>query len=418
MKNNQTRELLYDYARGVLSDQERALVEKMLSNSEELRKELKNVQLYYAMIESVEPVSVPGNFLNKVHRRIESSQKKPLFSWLQLPSHIKLPMEFAGILATVVLVVFIFIPELGKKNFSGYEPISPESEAPSIINKPVESTTNENKYTDENRLKTKRMDDENIFEKQRTIIESVKKPDIVPKEEVMTPKPALRSSPHEYPVVQLPSENKNDLKAGIVAAQPPTAEVSIPASAPESQNIPEPEQQAKKQEDAPAPVVAPSAVSDIITTNEITNEFENAATQVERKKERQSTVIDDEETDMHTEEIKRKIVELESKRLKLRRPAGKSSSSDAAYQSHSAKKDASEVYVDAEALMIKYGIKWSVKESLPGTKIYSARGTPKSVNLFLKEIKGKLNVNLIRIVPEDYSKTADSVIVEFKAYKR
>jgi hypothetical protein len=126
------------------------------------------------------------------------------------------------------------------------------------------------------------------------------------------------------------------------------------------------------------------------------------------------------EDQMRTNEIRRKIVELESKRAKLRSlPLSKSSSSDEAlYKSRSVKEDASDVYVDAEALMMKYELKWTVKESLPGTKIYSARGTPKSVDRFLKEIKGKLNVNLIRIIPEDYSRAVESVIVEFKTYKR
>lgn len=56
-------------------------------------------------LKSLEKVKAPADFVDQLHARIE---KKNIWQKIFLPLHIKLPLELAGTLVTVLLVLFIY----------------------------------------------------------------------------------------------------------------------------------------------------------------------------------------------------------------------------------------------------------------------------------------------------------------------
>ena len=120
MKTEEIRDLLYDYARGVLPVEQTASVEEHLKCSDDLRKELKRITSYYEGIDAADPVIVPADFLNNVHTRIKSSSSKSFLEKLFFPLHVKIPLELTGVFATVTFVVVLLIPQLEKKNVIDY----------------------------------------------------------------------------------------------------------------------------------------------------------------------------------------------------------------------------------------------------------------------------------------------------------
>lgn len=109
------KDLLYDYVRGKLSELQRAHIEKCLSQSEELRKELEQVKSYYTSIDALEPVEVPDTFLESVKNKIDSTVSVSIFQKIFFPLYIKVPAELAGVAATIMLVVYFFIPRFTDK---------------------------------------------------------------------------------------------------------------------------------------------------------------------------------------------------------------------------------------------------------------------------------------------------------------
>jgi hypothetical protein len=112
MTDNELIELLPDYIRGQLDDATESEIKTRLEISEELRMALDRARRYIDSLEALEPALASDNFLREVHERIEARQR--VFNLLFRPFHIKLPVELAGIAATVILVVFMFNPFSGK----------------------------------------------------------------------------------------------------------------------------------------------------------------------------------------------------------------------------------------------------------------------------------------------------------------
>jgi competence protein ComGC len=126
MKSENNKNLLYDYVNGLLSDNEKTEFEKQLALSVDLQNDLKRVRQYYSLVKSSEQSVVPRNFIDNVHRKAGifnelpdngvshvNLQKKHVGNDF-LKSRLKrwFPIEIAGVLATVVILVFIFIPNV------------------------------------------------------------------------------------------------------------------------------------------------------------------------------------------------------------------------------------------------------------------------------------------------------------------
>ncbi len=61
MKYNEIRELLPDYVRGMLNEKEAANIEKLIANSESLKRECEELRVYYESINALEPVKASEN---------------------------------------------------------------------------------------------------------------------------------------------------------------------------------------------------------------------------------------------------------------------------------------------------------------------------------------------------------------------
>src|SRR5512133_2878086 len=77
MKSENSKNLLYDYVNGLLSDDEMAEFEKQLARSVDLQNELKRVKQYYSLVKESEQSAVPRDFIDKVHQKIGNFNDLP-----------------------------------------------------------------------------------------------------------------------------------------------------------------------------------------------------------------------------------------------------------------------------------------------------------------------------------------------------
>jgi len=111
MDINNIKEMLPDYIRGLLSEEDSSAVKKQLDESEALRREYESLRSYYQAIDSLKQAKAPDTFLDKVHDRIDAKTARGgLFQSLFFPLHVKLPLEFAGVALTIVLLVLVYNP--------------------------------------------------------------------------------------------------------------------------------------------------------------------------------------------------------------------------------------------------------------------------------------------------------------------
>ncbi len=111
MNDNEIRELLPDYVCDLLNKEESAKIDKLIQNSDSLRKECEELRSYFNSIKTLKPVKAPNNFLNNVQNRIVvTSPLTKVVHKLFHPLQIKIPIELAGLAATVVVVALIFNP--------------------------------------------------------------------------------------------------------------------------------------------------------------------------------------------------------------------------------------------------------------------------------------------------------------------
>jgi hypothetical protein len=112
MVSEDIRGMIPDYVRGLLAPEEAQVVANALSSNPELIKEVEAAQRYYSVLNQLPEPDVPPDFLERINKRID---QKP---WLQnaidllfKPFFPKIPLEFAGVAACLIIVVIIFRPE-------------------------------------------------------------------------------------------------------------------------------------------------------------------------------------------------------------------------------------------------------------------------------------------------------------------
>jgi hypothetical protein len=104
----QVLKLLSEYADGLLDPASRARVEEHLSACESCSAEWKALVEVIDGIGKMERVKAPVKFLEGIHARIEKrSLARRIAGIFQLPRYMKVPMEVAGVIAAVLLVVLI-----------------------------------------------------------------------------------------------------------------------------------------------------------------------------------------------------------------------------------------------------------------------------------------------------------------------
>ena len=112
MTDRELQQLLPDYVTGRLNPKLRRLIEQRCAASDELRLSLEAARQYNDALNAVDEIRAPGDFLDKVHRRIE--QPKGLLTPLFSPARRRLPVEFAGVIVTALLLIVLFNPFSGR----------------------------------------------------------------------------------------------------------------------------------------------------------------------------------------------------------------------------------------------------------------------------------------------------------------
>jgi|GEM_PF-4060849 hypothetical protein len=113
MNENEAKEMLYDYAKNRLTPEQAKAVESALASSESLAKELARIRAYYAALDGMEPVRASNDFLDKVHKRIESrTGARGLAGLLFFPLRVKLPLELLGVGVAALVVLLVFVPRM------------------------------------------------------------------------------------------------------------------------------------------------------------------------------------------------------------------------------------------------------------------------------------------------------------------
>ncbi len=103
------KELLSDYIDGALDPQARAIVEEHLPGCEGCREELMSLKTLIQELSSLDAVKAPSDFLEKVHERVERrSRFLKIIRMFFVPMRIKIPLQFATVAATAVLVFIVF----------------------------------------------------------------------------------------------------------------------------------------------------------------------------------------------------------------------------------------------------------------------------------------------------------------------
>ncbi len=111
MDKDTQKTLLADYVRGRCTPEQVAQVGKMLAQSEELRNECAALRDYYQALDTIPKPQAPDTFLESVKTRIqEPSPMSKVFKRLFHPLPIKIPLEIAGLTATIILVILIYNP--------------------------------------------------------------------------------------------------------------------------------------------------------------------------------------------------------------------------------------------------------------------------------------------------------------------
>jgi hypothetical protein len=126
MVSEEIRGMIPDYVRGLLPPEEAQVVANALSTIPMLAKELDAAKRYYTVLNQLPESDVPVDFLDRINRRIDH---KP---WIQniidlffKPFFPKIPLEFAGLAACLVVVVVMLKPELA---------LHQKTELPLVIN--------------------------------------------------------------------------------------------------------------------------------------------------------------------------------------------------------------------------------------------------------------------------------------------
>jgi len=109
MECGKIRELLSEYIDDILDDPKKALVEDHLSTCRVCKEELASLRAVVNELSSLESVEAPGDFLEKLHERMESRVTfAKVMRMLFVPIRIKIPLEFATAAAVAILILTLW----------------------------------------------------------------------------------------------------------------------------------------------------------------------------------------------------------------------------------------------------------------------------------------------------------------------
>jgi hypothetical protein len=103
------KELLSEYIDQILDFKTNEIIKEHLSSCKMCSEELSALESCIRNVSSLKQVQAPEDFLQRVHERIERRfEFEKIMRKLFIPPKVKIPLEFAGVLATVVLVIMVY----------------------------------------------------------------------------------------------------------------------------------------------------------------------------------------------------------------------------------------------------------------------------------------------------------------------
>ncbi|MFC1576273.1 zf-HC2 domain-containing protein [Candidatus Omnitrophota bacterium] len=108
MKCSDIKKMLAEYIDGTLTESNKALVEAHVASCKMCAEEVAFLKTYIKEAGSLEKMKAPADFLEKVHERLERRFSfEKLMRTLFVPIRIKVPLELAGVMATLLLAFFV-----------------------------------------------------------------------------------------------------------------------------------------------------------------------------------------------------------------------------------------------------------------------------------------------------------------------
>ncbi|MFC1585290.1 zf-HC2 domain-containing protein [Fibrobacterota bacterium] len=110
MECKKVEELLPDYAEGLLPEGDRSEVKKHIAGCSRCAQELEDLNGYFQALKDLDTVDAPPEFLGNIHKRLENKSffQKLLLGLLGTGGR-KIPLEYAGISLTAILIMAIYI---------------------------------------------------------------------------------------------------------------------------------------------------------------------------------------------------------------------------------------------------------------------------------------------------------------------
>lgn len=137
----EARELLSEYIDNVLEEKKKNGLQQHLASCRNCAQELESLRKYVKQMSSLSQLKAPDDFLRRVHERIERhSEFQRIMRKLFVPAKIKIPLEFVGVLATVIIVVVVarliepqtrfYLPKTAEKPMAIKEGMAVKQELP------------------------------------------------------------------------------------------------------------------------------------------------------------------------------------------------------------------------------------------------------------------------------------------------
>jgi hypothetical protein len=141
MVSEEIRAMIPDYVRGLLSPLEAKEVEAAVASFPEISQDFEAARAYYSALNQIPEVRAPADFMDRVNHGIDH---KPLWpgvrKFLFEPLHIKLPIEFAAVAASLIIMLAIKNPFMPKEQLfaTNAAPVARYHE-PEVSSVPAES---------------------------------------------------------------------------------------------------------------------------------------------------------------------------------------------------------------------------------------------------------------------------------------
>ncbi|NOZ63816.1 MAG: hypothetical protein GXO71_02535 [Caldiserica bacterium] len=109
MKCREVKKRLSEYMDGMLDARREKLIREHIAKCRNCTEELRSLQVSVNILNSLQEIKAPEDFLEKVQQRIEQpSISNRIIQKIFLPFRIKIPLEVVGVAATVLLIISIF----------------------------------------------------------------------------------------------------------------------------------------------------------------------------------------------------------------------------------------------------------------------------------------------------------------------